>query len=383
MGSLYNDLMTEQVDVAILGGGVIGLTTAYYLASEGVRVAVLDKGDFGREASWAGAGIIPPGDTSRARHPLDQLRALSAQMYPELSSELREQTGIDNGYHVCGGLELPEPGEELPVAEWREQGIAFGELNGADLRAVEPGLSPALPRGFYLPGMAQVRNPRHLKALVAACRARGVRLSPHSPALGVAFSAGRIDAIQIAEGPLSAGQFLMATGAWTGGLLASVGVQLDIRPVRGQIALLQTDAPGPRPILLQGTRYLVPRGDGRVLVGSNEEDAGFDTRPTAAVISGLLDFAAELVPSLAGAALERCWAGLRPGSPDGLPFLGGVPDYPNLFVAAGHYRAGIQLSPATGRVMTDLLLGRPPAVPLDAFRLDRPPAPPTRTAFRS
>ncbi len=232
--------------------------------------------------------------------------------------------------------------------------------------------------------MAQVRNPRHLKALIAACGKLGVQLHVRSvPRCRVIHSGRRIDAVQADQGLLRGDKFLVAAGAWSDGLLQEVDCRLGIRPVRGQIALLQTDDPQPRPVLLQGARYLVTRPDGRVLVGSTEEDAGFDARPTAAAVAGLLAFAAELVPSLAGAALERCWAGLRPGSPDGLPFLGRVPDCPNLFVAAGHYRAGIQLSPATGRCMTDLLLGRPPAVPLDAFRLDRPPAPPTRTAFRS
>ena len=114
--------MAEHADVLILGGGVIGLTTAYFLAQEGVRVALIDKGDFGREASWAGAGIIPPGDSRRAATPIDRLRSLSSEMYPDLSRRLREQTGIDNGYHVCGGLELVEPGDDLPVEEWRERG---------------------------------------------------------------------------------------------------------------------------------------------------------------------------------------------------------------------------------------------------------------------
>ena len=375
--------MTETADVLILGGGVIGLTTAYFLAEEGARVAVLDKGDFGKEASWAGAGIIPPGDSRLARTPIDRLRALSAEMYPNLSRRLREQTGIDNGYHVCGGLELVEAGEDLPVEEWREQGIAFRELRGDALRSVEPALSPALPRGYHLPDMAQVRNPRHVKALIAACGKLGVQLHPHRAAQSFIRAGRRIDAVQTDQGTLSAGQYLVTAGAWSDGLLQQIGCRLGIRPVRGQIALLQTDDPRPRPVLLQGTRYLVTRSDGRVLVGSTEEDAGFDARPTAAAVAGLLAFAADLVPSLAGAALERCWAGLRPGSPDGLPFLGLVPDCANLFVAAGHYRAGIQLSPATGRCMTDMLLDRPPAMPLDAFRLDRPPAPPARTAFRS
>ncbi len=375
--------MADHADVLILGGGVIGLTTAYFLAREGVRVALLDRGDLGREASWAGAGIIPPAGERPARTPIDRLRAFSSAMYPELSRRLRERTGIDNGYFVCGGLELDDPEHALPLEHWRDEGIAFREVEGEALRAVEPALSPALPRACHLPGMAQVRNPRHLKALIAACEAEGVRLHPRWAAIGFDRSGGRIDAVRTDQGPLSAAQFVAAAGAWTDGLLESVGVRLGVRPVRGQIALLQTDEPRPRPVLLQGKRYLVMRPDGRVLVGATEEDAGFDARPTAAAVAGLLAFAAEIVPLLAGAAVERCWAGLRPGSPDGLPFLGPALDLANLFVAAGHFRAGIQLSPGTGRVLTDLLLGREPAVPVEAFRLDRPAGPPAQTAFRS
>jgi glycine oxidase len=140
--------------------------------------------------------------------------------------------------------------------------------------------------------------------------------------------------------------------------------------------LLKTETPlrpSPHPIVLSGKRYIVPRPDGRVLVGSTEEEVGFDARPTASAIADLLAFAIDLVPSLAGAVLERCWAGLRPGTADGLPYLGNVPDFPNLFVAAGHYRAGIQLSPATGLVMKQLMSGESPLIPLYDFRLNRPP----------
>jgi glycine oxidase len=193
----------------------------------------------------------------------------------------------------------------------------------------------------------------------------------------------RVEAVETDQGRLTAGLYLLATGAWTDPLLAQVGWRPGIWPVRGQIALLNTGTPDTRPILLHGKRYIVPRTDGRMLVGATEEDAGFDARPTAGGIGGLLAFAAALLPSLAEAPLERCWAGLRPGSPDGMPFLGEVPGCANLYVAAGHFRAGIQLSPATGLVMTELLLGRPTTIPLDAFRLDRPAAPPAQTAFRS
>ena len=149
-----------------------------------------------------------------------------------------------------------------------------------------------------------------------------------------------------------------------------VGWRTHIRPVRGQIALV-AGPPLLRRIILAGDHYLVPRPDGRVLIGSTEEDVGFDRRTTAEAIQELLAFALKLVPALAPAALERCWAGLRPGSPDGRPFLGPAPGVANLFVAAGHFRSGIMLSLGTARVMTDLLLGRETAVPLDAFAADR------------
>jgi glycine oxidase len=373
--------MTGNPDVLIIGGGVIGLTTAYYLAREGVSVLLLDQGEPGRQASWAGAGIIPPGNSRRAKAPYDLLRAHSSEMYPSLSHELRERTGVDNGYVVCGGLEIGDA-TELPVAAWREEGIEFDEWDAAQLRKQLPHVGPSIPKSHFLPRMAQVRNPRHLKALIAACQQMGVHVQPNCEVRGFARQGGRISAVETSAGPLSGGAYLITAGAWTDRLLKEVGWQPGVHPVRGQIALLQTETPL-RPILLQGKRYLVPRLDGRVLVGSTEEEAGFDARPTAQAIAELLAFAVELVPELADAAVERCWAGLRPGSPDGLPFLGAVPSYRNLYVAAGHYRAGIQLSPATGLLMKQVLLGEPPLLPPDAFRLDRPAIPKPLTAFRS
>jgi glycine oxidase len=365
----------------IVGGGVIGLTTAYYLARQGAAVAVLDQADLGRQASWAGAGIIPPGNPDHARSPFDRLRALSSRLYPTLSQELRERTGLDNGYAVSGGLELPDG--DAPTEEWRSEGVPFEEVRGAALRRLAPGLAPAFDRAYFLPGMAQVRNPRHLKALIAFAEAEGVLLEPHLPARRLLLADGRVVGVETEQGRRDAGRVLLAAGAWTDALLAPVGVRLGVQPVRGQIALLQTDRPGARPILMQGKRYLVPRLDGRVLVGSTEEDAGFDARPTAAAIAGLLAFAAGLVPALAGAVVERCWAGLRPGSPDGLPFLGPVTGCAGLYVAAGHFRAGLQLSPGSGLVLAEMLLGRPTSLPLEAFRLDRPPGPAVQPAFRS
>jgi glycine oxidase len=375
--------MEKHPDILILGGGVIGLSTAWFLAEAGVCVTLVDKGDFGQQASWAGAGILTPSHLEHARSAYERLHARSFAMFPDLSRTLREQTGIDNGYCVCGGLELFASADDVSSDEWRGEGAAFQELSGEELHRRQPDISAGVKRAYYIPEMAQLRNPRHLKALQAVCAARGVQLRPNCSVHGLVRHGGRIEAVETDQGRLAAGRYLIATGAWSDSLLEPLGWRPGIRPVRGQIALLNTGTPGMRPLLLRGKHYLVPRGDGRVLVGSTEENAGFDARPTAAAIADLLERATSLVPKLAQAAIERCWAGLRPGSPDGKPFLGAVPGMDNLFVAAGHYRSGIQLSPATALVMKEVLLGEEPTIPLEDFRLDRPLGASAQTAFRS
>lgn len=375
--------MAEHPDVLIIGGGVIGLTTAYYLAREGVRLALFDQGDLGRQASWAGAGIIPPGNAARARTPYDELRGLSAHAYPELSRDLLERTGIDNGYRVCGGIDLIQEGEAFNVAAWREEGIAFEFLDAAGLRRKEPGLAPGNRGGVWFPEMAQVRNPRHLKALIAGCTKLGIELRPGCPVRRFIHRAGRVVGVETDQGAREARWFVLACGAWADQLLAPLGVQLGVWPVRGQIVLLNTGIVGTRPILELGKNYLVPRGDGRVLVGSTEEDVGYIPCTTADAVRGLIGLAVTLLPSLAEAQVEHCWAGLRPGSPDGMPFIGSAPGYDNLLTAVGHFRSGLQLSPVTAQLLAERILGMPEVMSMHAFRLDRPPCPARQPAFRS
>ncbi len=362
--------MANHADVVILGGGVIGLTTAYFLGREGVRVAVLDKGGFGQESSWAGAGILSPADPLPAQTPYQRLRALSANMFRSLSEELRELTGIDNGYLRSGGLEFLRT-SSAPREEWHAAEAGVQVLDEPDLQSLEPNLGRGLGKAHFLGDMAQLRNPRHMKALQAACASCGVSLHPGSLGHGLVREGRRIKAVQTSTSIFTGNRFLLATGAWTDPLLEPLACRPGIHPVRGQIALLSTGSAVFRRILLWGDQYLVPRPDGRVLVGSTQEKVGFDKRTTAEAIRDLLELAEKLVPVLAKAHLERCWAGLRPGSPDGLPFLGAVPGFDNLFVAAGHFRSGIQLSPGTAVVMKEALMAQPLSVPLEAFRLDR------------
>jgi glycine oxidase len=364
--------MNKGGEVVILGGGVIGMTTAYFLARDGVRVRVLDRGQVGREASWAGAGILPPSDCTTASDPCDRLRALSVRLFPDLSSELRERTGIDNGYARCGGLAFLNESDDVAAHEWCGEGTATEVLDSVTARRLEPELAPGLGRALRLPGMAQLRNPWHLRALQQAClRTERVRIDEGVEARECVRKGPRLQAVRTDKGLVEADTFLIAAGAWADALLGSLGVASGITPVRGQIALLNPGRVLFRHVLIWGSQYLVSRQDGRVLAGSTEEHAGFVKQTTAVGIAGLLDLAVRLVPALARADVERCWAGLRPGSRDGLPFIGRVPGLSNAYVAAGHFRSGIQLSPGTAQLLKEMILGQPLAMPVEAFRLER------------
>ncbi|MCS7046006.1 MAG: glycine oxidase ThiO [Gemmataceae bacterium] len=366
--------MAKTADVVIVGGGVIGLTTAYYLGRARLRVVVLDQGAFGSESSWAGAGIIPPGNPELARSPFDQLRAWSATLFPELSRELREATGIDNGYLRCGGLEFTAHDDGVAAEEWRGEGVAAQALTAERTRALEPELAESVGAAVLLPDMAQVRNPWHIRALIAACRLLGVDLRPHEAGFDFLRDGERIVAVQTASGDLAGDTFVVAAGAWTDLLLANLGCRLGIHPVRGQIVLLHPERPMLSHILLWGPRYLVPRGDGRILVGSTEENAGFEKRNTDEGVHGLLRLATTLVPALAQAPVEKCWAGLRPASRDGLPIIGPMPNVANLYIASGHFRAGIQTSIGSALLLKQMILGEPLFLAAEAFQVPVPNA---------
>ena len=368
----YKDRMKPGSDVIILGGGVIGLTTAYFLAQEGASVLLCEQGRLGMESSWAGAGILPPSDFEHAQLPLDRLRALSGRLFPALSNELKERTGIDNGFVRCGGLEFLSQAAQEESDEWYGLGVTTNVLSEKAVAALEPALAPHLGEAIHVPGMAQLRNPRHLQALRTACLAtHKVAFLEDRPAQSLCVERNRCKGVRTANELLTGDVVLLCAGAWTDRLLEPLGRRLNIEPVRGQIVLLNPGTIIFRNILIWGARYLVPRLDGRVLIGSTQEHVGFVKDTTATGIHGLLELGLRLVPRLADAALERTWAGLRPGSPDGLPFLGPVPGIEDLYVAAGHFRAGIQLSPGTGQLLKEMILGQPLSMPMDAFRLDR------------
>ena len=361
------------VDVLIVGGGVIGLSLAWELAQHGAKVCVVDRGQLGQEASWAGAGMIPPGpEPSRwkAATPIEQLAGLSQRLQGEWHERLLGLTGIDNQYHRCGSLQLaftPKQAQTLDskVERWQQLGVDCQTLNATALSEIERTLATqagGFDRVYHLPDEAQIRNPDHLRALIAACQSAGVDLRP-----GVAvekFDASRHRLLRAVtkEASISAAVFCLTTGCWSGQLAMRLGIELPVRPVRGQILLLN----GPTSLLQHninvGPRYLVPRRDGRLLVGSTQEEVGYLKENTTQGLDDLKQFAASISTEIAQLPVETCWSGLRPGSADGLPYLGRLAELENGWLATGHFRAGLQLSPATAVVMRALMLGQAPLI---------------------
>jgi glycine oxidase len=379
-------------DCLIIGGGVIGLSIAYELSTHGLRVRVLDRQQSGREASWAGAGILPPALRSPpADQPLAQLAALSMKLHPQWAEALQAHTGIDNEFRQCGGWALGVAGytdfspsaspQDFARAMYAEpfvesEGFPYAHVSLQELVDREPALAEARRNGKIIAAAfaedeAQLRNPRHLQALSAACQKQGVMIEAGVEATGFWSSAGQVVGAQTSAGPKYAGSFCITSGAWSGRVADTIGLRIAVKPIRGQMVLFERPQPVLHHIINVGRRYLVPRLDGRVLVGSTEEDVGFDKNTTSAGINGLLEFAHALIPAWQSAKIEKTWAGLRPATADELPYLAQAPQYRNLFVAAGHFRTGLYLSTGTAVVMSQLIRGERPVIDLSAFRIDR------------
>ena len=372
-------------DVVILGGGVIGLSLAYDLARHGLRPYVVERGEVGQEASWAGAGIIPASKQVARDQPYDQLAGLSSALHPEWSAQLHEATGIDNGYRPCGGIYLardPETWHALEMAadDWYGRKLQVNKLDANSLSELEPTLACSLratgwPQrvlaAYHLPDEAQVRNPWHVKALLRACEQLGVTISLQCEVIGFEVSGGRMTGVRTQQGLISAESFIVCAGAWTRRLLETMGISVRVKPILGQIVLFRGEQVILQRVINDGPRYLVPRDDGRVLVGSTEEDVGFEKRTTESGIDGLKKFCREICPAVADLPIEKTWSGLRPATTDGLPYLGPVPGLSNAFVAAGHYRSGLHLSPGTAVVMSQLIRGEQTLVDLTPFRVGR------------
>ncbi len=357
--------MSATRDVIVVGGGVVGAAVAWFLAREGVAVTLLERGEIAGQASGAAAGMLTPlieadPETGPGRALLRWGRH-SLALFPGLVEELRESAGVDPEYRPSGLLRVARDDAEAASLRRRAALLAAAELcwrTAEEARVLEPQLAPDLAGALHSPREGHVRSPLLVRAYAQAAARHGARIETGAPVMRLVRERARVVGVETAEGRLSAGQVVLCAGSWTPGFAAGLGAPLPVAPVRGQIVSLDAPDPPFSHMVWGGSTYLVPKLDGSVAVGATEEHVGFDRRVTAAGVRGLLDDAARLVPALADASFRSAWAGLRPETPDHLPLVGPVPTLDGLLVAAGHFRTGVLLSPATGEIVRDGVLGK-------------------------
>ena len=354
-------------DAIIIGGGIIGLSLAIELRKQRMSVLVVERGEPGREASHAAAGMLV-GDSTEIPPPLRSLAAASARMYPEFVHELEDESDVKIDFREQGTILISSRG-------------AFPEgaipVTSEHLRSIEPGLTIAGGRGRApLRGSETTHavllsersvDPRTLMtAAVKAARHRGADIASGSEVNGLLIESGRVAGIKTDKTSYSSAIAVNCAGAWAGQIPPH---EFPVQPVKGQM-LAVVNGPELQHVIRGDEAYLVPRSDGRIVIGSTLEEAGFDTQVDVDTIEKLFHAAIELVPAMGKARQHEAWAGLRPGTPDSLPILGET-STPGYFLATGHYRDGILLAPVTAQVLTGILCGSTCAYDLAPFAPSR------------
>jgi glycine oxidase len=365
-----------MTDVLVIGGGIIGCSTALALARRGATVSVLEQSMPGAGASNAAAGVLGTQMDALEDSPFFRLTRQSLARYPAFSEELRAATGIDVGYRRTGITRAALGEDELASivrgAAWqRDAGLGVEVLDKEALRAVEPAISHDAVGGVRFPDEARIDPPTLLVAVKIAAERAGVTFRTGTVVRRVAVREGRAWGVMLDSGAIVEGDaVILAAGSWSS-LVGGVPLPADgVQPVRGQIVELALPAPILRGPVLGRDMYLSPRDDGRVLVGSTREHVGFRPGVTAGAVRHLLDAALGLVPALADAGLSRTWSGFRPSTRDGLPLLGKT-SIDKLYAATGHFSNGVVLAPITAEILAAEISGQPPPVDITPFAATR------------
>lgn len=364
---LYNLYETRWVvsnKAIVIGGGIIGLLTAYMLAKEGVAVTLIEKNEaVGQEASWAAGGIISPLFPWRYVPAVTALSHYSQDHYQLLVNEVKSLSDFDPEFYVTG-LYWLDIEDEQQALDWSD--TYNRPLSKVDIAEVERAVS-VLGDGYssaiYMEGVANIRTPRFIRSLkLALAKLPTITLIKNCNFTGIIKQADRVIGVHTSIGDFYGDDVIICTGAWSGDLLKPLGIDIQVEPVKGQMILFKCAEDFLPTIILTKDRYAIPRMDGHILVGNTIEFVNYDKTPTTEILQTLQRSAIDLLPELAKANVIQHWAGLRPGSPDGVPYIGEVPNHKGLWLNCGHFRNGIVLAPASCQLLINLLQGRTPIV---------------------
>jgi glycine oxidase len=373
-----------ELKAIVIGGGIIGCSVAWRLAAEGVATTVLERGRVGQEASWAAAGMIAPQAEADGPGPFFDFCLKARDAFEAIVDRLVRDGGVDPEYDRAGILYVALDADERVQlerrAKWqRTVGAPLEELSGAEARRIEPMLSPETVYAIHMPTNRRTDNRKLTQAYAAAARRAGAEFVEGARVDALAIrgesapgAAMHADGVVMDDGSTREADVVVnAAGSWAGEIRGLEADRVKLHPVRGQIVCFEV-APGTMgPALFSLRGYVVPRRDGRLLAGSTMEEAGYNKAVTLAGLDRIARGAAAIVPALGAAAFREAWAGLRPATRDLLPVLGFSPSVSNVLWAAGHFRSGILLSAITGEIIADLVMGRRPAVELNAFSAAR------------
>lgn len=336
------------------------MLTARELHKSGVDVLLIERGPLGGESSWAGGGIISPLYPWRYQDSVNTLAQKSKAIYPQLMAQLQDESGIDCEL-LNSGLLVTDEEEVEQALSWSTawsvnvQHIVDPKL----LQSIEPEINKEIKQGLWMPDIKQVRNPKIVNALKGSFESLNIAYLEHSPVTDIVVEDGCVTGVRTKDKDFSANKVIVAGGAWSAGLVKDVQ-QIDVEPVKGQMIMFKGEADCIRRIVLSDGHYIIPRRDGHVLAGSTLERTGFDKTTSDNALDELRDKAISLVPVLASMEIERQWAGLRPGTANGVPYVCPIEAAEGLYIHAGHYRNGIVLGPASVQLMVELVLGRQP-----------------------
>jgi len=357
-----------KMKVIIVGAGVIGMMQARELAQKGISVVLLDKGVCGAEASWAGGGIISPLYPWRYSKPITALASWSQAYYPNLIQTLEAESDIDPEITRHGLLMLNVEDQDAALS-WSQCAESWLEPIKQDaIYDLEPQLREGVQDALWMSQVASVRNPRLLKALRKILAQNPlVKIHEESAVTSLNTQGTRVTGVKTVQGDCIDGDLvLVCSGAWSPKVSGQDAIKIE--PVKGQMVLFDAKPGMVNRVVLSDGQYVIPRRDGKVVAGSTLEYEDFDKQTTSQAKNALTDMAIDLFPELASCPVNHHWAGLRPGSPKGIPYIGGVPEYDNLYVNAGHFRNGLVLAPASVRLMTSMLCEE--AHPMDASPYD-------------